>query len=610
MFLRQGAIHVTPGGEPRYVEEDKEFVRTVTLARAAEAVSYGAIYAGGFIRLHSGTYRTAAEQAMVGVPGLSSTVGKPAPYVFRGLRGQPDNPVRIMGEGGKQTRLVGPGMTVRDAWGTNPTDEDFAFFRFEDCEWIEISGFDVSESWPCFIYLKNCRYVTIRDITARGSNYLIFARGEDCRHILVEKVRWRQDPSSSIWRNVPWFDVKYGAYKHYNGGLVGARDIAGGVVVRGCIVRDVFNAVRLKGKKPGTNQNVEVADNIFERVRDNVVEPENRGRNWWVHGNVIRGAHAWFSLDGVEGGHWFFFDNKGTGLDRPGEPGDPNSGGRVFKFSGLSEEERAKMEPFHVFNNSWRIRGSYIKSGDVVHMRHLGNAIDNRPVEPGEEPRPLTDDDFPLPGIWPDTVVFDCDLCASPLDVRLREAGQERQGSFGRGPLFVKPEKDDFRLRPDVKWDYAPVISLKAGLDWPAPEDWEQRDVPPGVYGQGVHGPAYAHLPWPGEDKTPVEHPRPTQVLRPKAKNLLFRLAFSVALEGHGCGVGLRDGERRVVCPARIEGRFLRFEPPKGWEDAAARAVIELPRDLVGQNGLAVTLWACPDPKVGFRGEAPEPREE
>lgn len=594
MFLEEGKLWVTPGGDPRYVAEEGGFVRTMTLAQAAQASGLGALSAGGFIRFLEGTYRSGAELDVQDTPGLTPGQVPIAAYDFISLYGEPENPIRIQGMGTK-TRLVGPGMTTCQFQGTKPTSSDYAFLRFTDCQWVEISGFDVSESWPCFIFLNNCRYVTIRDITARGSQYLIYATGSNCHHIEVKNVSWHQDNTGSLWRNTAWFDVKYGAYKYYNGAIFGSKDILGGVVVRNCETFDSFNAVRMTGKckeTPNCNWNVEITDSRFFRTRDNVVEPEKSARNWWVHGNEVVDCHAWFSLDEVKGGYWYWFNNTGRDLTKPGEPGDPNSGGKVFKFA----EGDHPSYPFYIFHNSWWIDLPLAKTGDTANLTHMGNAIDNTRSQ-----NPLVGPTFPQEGPWPSDVIMDGDLCSTPLQERLAAAGQEQRGRFGAGRLFVAPAKGNMRLKAKFRDIMLPGFTMKGGKDWPAPEDWTQPDAPAGAYMDGEFGPAYAHLPWPSEATTPLEMPRISQVRRPKAEGQGFVLYFTVPLTAETVTILLQGARRKAEVPGTISGRTLSFPLPEGWSlEAGKRARIILPQGIVGENTLAATLWACPDPLIGM----------
>ena len=105
-----------------------------------------------------------------------------------------------------------------------------------------------------------------------------------------------------------------------------------------------------------------------------MVEPEFDATNWWVHGNVVRNAHAWFSFDGPHGGYWYLYNNAGWFDDKPSREcrdfeacrlwrqrlpeacGDLHSGGRVLKFR---RDGRYAPGPLHVFNNSWYLRVNF-----------------------------------------------------------------------------------------------------------------------------------------------------------------------------------------------------------------------------------------------------------
>ena len=89
-------------------------------------------------------------------------------------------------------------------------------------------------------------------------------------------------------------------------------------------------------------------------------------------------------------------------------------------------------DPFYIFHNSWWIDIALAKAGDTANLTHMGNAIDN-----SRATNPLVGETFPRPGAWPEDVVMDGDLCSTPLQPRLAEGGQEKQGRFGAGRLFV-----------------------------------------------------------------------------------------------------------------------------------------------------------------------------
>ena len=399
----------------------------------------------------------------------------PRAIEIRGLRGTRDRPITIRGLG-KQTILCGSNAAV-PLYPDLPDRRHFAFFKLIDCEWVIIESFSVESCWPCFVYLEASRHITVRDIEAVDSLYLIFARGRLCHHLLIEDNDWSQDPSGAVWRHLDWVDVHHGDYRYLNGGLFGSEGITGSVVVRRNRVRDAYNVIRMVADRGDareqTNLNVEIYENEFTRIRDNVVEPEGNAINWWVHHNRIENCHAWFSLDGVSGGYRYIFSNLGWFNDWPGQPKDDNKGGKVLKFAKRSLYNQD--HPTFVFHNSWFLRIYVAKKGLTERFHHWGNAIRYCDPEGFEGAicqlrTGLVSDDFLGDG-WQDSVFFDHDLCNRPFGDKLINNGQEENGTVDPEFQFVNPRDGDLRpALPDIP-AAAPIV-LKAGEDWPGSSDW------------------------------------------------------------------------------------------------------------------------------------------
>src|SRR4029077_6918008 len=106
----------------------------------------------------------------------------------------------------------------------------------------------------------------------------------------------------------------------------------------GNVVRNAYNGIRMvvtkgKGGKQkcldisscwkNVNQDVQIQNNLFAYVRDNPVEPEARAVNWRVFDNQFFNSYALISTDGVSGGPFYVWGNRGW-LDRSqhGLPGE------------------------------------------------------------------------------------------------------------------------------------------------------------------------------------------------------------------------------------------------------------------------------------------------
>jgi hypothetical protein len=408
----------------------------------------------------------------------------PRPIEIKGAHGQPDRPIVISGSG-EQTQLCGSNAAV-PLYPKLPELNQPTFFKLIDCSWIEIESFKVDSCWPTFVFIANCHHITVRNIRAEDGLYLVFARGERTSNILIEECDWQQDPSGTIWPTLLWDDVHGdetikdgGKYAYLNGGLFGSDGIKGSVIVRNNRVCDAYNVVRMVGVSGNDqlNANVWIQGNRFERIRDNISEPEKGATNWWVDHNQIIDCHAWFTYDGVDGGWHYVFANTGWFTSRPGQEHDENRGGRILKFQNQGPFNRADR-PIHVFHNSWYLRQLVTKDGYTEGLRHLNNALQfcktaDHPSGACTERDRLVDAKFlgaAGDGAWPASVIFDGDVTNIGFGTRLLEAAQELRGISNPQFHFQAPLNGDFIPVPMVA-SARPVV-LKAGTDWPGSIDW------------------------------------------------------------------------------------------------------------------------------------------
>ena len=540
--------------------------------------------------------------------------GTPAccPVKLSEIQGLPDMPITIRGQGRATLLDGGLGGVPHDS--LLPEMKHFAFFKLADCAWIEFENFHVENCWPSFLYMESSSYITVRNITAKDSRYLIFARGQSVHHVLLEGNRWRQDPTSSMWRDLLWLDSKRKRYFYYNGGLFGSVGISGSVVFRNNTICDTFNSIRMKADKKNTdntNLNVEIYGNTFLRTRDNPVEPESASINWWVHHNRIHNAHAWFSLDGVGGGFWYYFANTGWITDKPSSKLDPNRGGKVYKYD---PEGPYPTSPAFFFNNSYFLYNSLIKEGVTANLLHVNNAVLFRDTLPEIAPendgepcslpravrRPFPDDlpgdnrfmgDGFMPDGWDPSIAFDCDLTNKPWPPKVTANAQEARGVVDAGAAFADGDSGDLRLVGGPPKGCA--VTLKAGKDWPAPEDWTSGpDIAIGAYGADaelMEGPPFAFY----TPKTPgsgyAEMPRLVRLT--EGENELV-LTFSVALAATGpVKVKVKAGTEKFWVEGAVAGRVVTAALPA---PLAGRKVkkIWLPDTLSGADGQWATLWS------------------
>ncbi len=567
----------------------------------------------------------------------------PLPIRLEGLRGEPGKPIVIKGLR-EHTILCGSNSAITGD-PRLPERRHFAFFKLIDCAWITFEDLYVESCWPSFLYIEDSSYVTVRGLIGFDARYLIFARGEKTHHLLIENNAWRQDPSEALWRDILWTEVKEGDqdYVFYNGGIFGSVLTPGSVILRGNVICNAFNGIRMKGdpnRVERYNCNVEIYDNVFFRIRDNPIEPEQSATNWVVRHNKIVNAHKWFSMDKTGGGFWYFFGNLGWFNDKPGQPADENTGGAVFKFD--KKDPPFPERPWFAFNNSWYLRSNLIKDGKTQKFTHLDNAVlfckpediaqwspdlpcpgrarcsgcdmEPSPLEPEEfhcagpdEPDPgfIRDPKF-LKGEMAQSIAFDGDLTNKPFSAILTETGREEHGHADFHYEYAAPFVGDLQLLGQARKETGVGLTLRAGEDWPGDFDWESARDGRAVIGawKDSHelftGPPFAFFKSGDAVAGYDEMPRVVQVQRDGDAGRIV-IHFSTLLAGRGeIAVELfMPGGDPVAHPARIEGARIVIELGPNWQGPPAEETLaRLPEGLRGENGLAVTDFANVDQRI------------
>ena len=478
------------------------------------------------------------------------------------------------------------------------------------------------------LYAEESHHITLRDATVEDGQYVVLATGRTSHHFLVEGVTWLQDPSGAMWQRDHWCEFKYGERRHLNGALFASQDILGGVIVRRNKVRFAFNAVRMdvsdeadpamRGK---VNTNVEIYENEFHNICDNVVEPEFDATNWWIHDNVIHNAHAWFSFDGLHGGRYYVHHNTGYFDDRPSrlcdvrcrdwkrrdpeECGDLHDGGRVLKFRKPKHTPPGQglPGPVYVFNNSWYLRASVTKDGMVREFSHWNNAIEycrrGDPIDgacsPTDANKPFFKDFLP----WPPRFDFRFDLSNHrDFPANLRAAGYGVDGISVAWPqrVFARPWAGDFTLlMPELAEAAGCLVHVGASGAASCDENGPVRpDI--GALQDGVPRAAfYVHL----ERGLYDEAPRIVHVDWPAIAeadgSARIRIHFSVPVTMPGARsieLSWTDGGTARSDPCRLDGRALSCRFPAGAILTADEPrKLMLPAGLSGPTGLAPTLW-------------------
>jgi len=229
------------------------------------------------------------------------------PITLKGLRGTPDNPIRIRGTALDREKddkepeiwtasVLGKGPVfgkfrntgndiarIEQAAGRLPglhyiADEAALFLK--DCQWVVLEDLSFENCWPTAVYIDNCQSLTLRRLHFRGGTFAIGAVGTDTRHLLIEGCDWIQDtsgqgeedlkdlrrdlkltpppseapPGGELWSKLFWTQIH--GYKEetgefvqdddaraFDGDFFRAWNIAGYAVFRDNCILDAFNGI-------------------------------------------------------------------------------------------------------------------------------------------------------------------------------------------------------------------------------------------------------------------------------------------------------------------------------------------------------------------------------
>lgn len=569
--------------------------------------------------------------------------------------GSRDAPITLRGMG-TDTVIDGTATSGFSMFGleiSKPSDEistllrpDFRggsiCFKFDRKQWIVLDNLTLRNCADAAVIARDSQFITLRNSVILAGLYAFFAEGPNTHHILLENNAWVQDPSEEMWSKRHWCEYKYGKLKSQAGAFFAGLDIAGGIIIRNNRIQYAFNGVRIDVSNPfradaawrgKLSANIEVYDNEFSFIRDNVLEPEFDATNWWFHDNRIRNAHAWFSFDGLYGGRWYVYDNQGWFDDKPSRIcktsgaceewqkrnpelcADLHDGGRVFKFR---PDNQFAPGPLYVFNNSWYLRTSIIKDGGLGRIGHWNNVIDF--CRPDEYPNGLCEPGKPFFNGFPwsdQRYVFDHDVSNHPDFPKTMQALGYRVrglGLPGHPPLFLDGPRGILALPEDSPArGYGCLIRQNddGTIDCVTPPDGQPRpDAGAHVddrhheharfayYDGGLYkeSPRIVALDLPGEAVFEVEAPdTPALALRVTFSTRIMLLASEVRAE-----LDYGDGDTRSTLPCAVEGREL-VCPLDGAVPAAPPRHITLDDAIAGLDGELATIWGSVSDLVSLR---------
>ncbi len=520
---------------------------------------------GDVIQLQAGTYTGTVEISRSGVP---------------------DKPITIAGAAGEN-------RTVIDGQGEPAKGRKNEAFRITDSGWLVIRDIDTINCWTNIVALRNSAYISIQSCRFLNcGNTAVSANGPGTHHILVENCTWSQD--ERVYSTWDWTSVHHEALDHYNGGLYGGSDAAGGCVIRFNTVHDVFNGLRwwLKDAQAAEQRyqtNIEIYDNTFTRCRDNCIEPEVFTWNLHIYHNQLNSCPAGvFSIDGIAGGEIYVYGNTGRWdpKDRPGPKSGVLSGTTswaVFKFGNYGS--KAVLDaPLYIYHNSWfydRIipRGRQVRKAED-HVIQYNNAFLHQTGHMGLDEWPGKD------------CIFDYDISSQPWSADVIKFGFEQHGIPDTDPKFLAPAEGNFRLAADSRAiDNGRVID-----DFTL---WHSGAAPDmGAYedGQPVYGMPFLHRDPPG-GALYQEMPRIVRIFSRGRDLVIFFSApldpasfttGSLALSSKG--TPLKIESVRFGDPRQTQAVTVRLEEPPAGDRLDVSWGGKTPMGINGQNA---TLWAA-----------------
>lgn len=331
--------------------------------------------------------------------------------VLDGLHGTFDNPIVVTRNSERTITLPKQNLeryfnTIafkRQEAGYFPSvgqNADDAALILRNCQYVLIRDLCFVDCWPTALYLDECQNIAVKDCCFKRGTIAIGANGGNTRDLLIEGCQFAQTEPKEMWDTIKWesihgsfsagpYRVELNSGRHsLDGDFFRAWDIAGNVTLRDNTIRDAFNGIHFFNrtdrldvsrppKAPRYNSDrksantVLIEDNLFERVRDNCIEPEDHAWNWVVRGNRFADCYAPYSFEFERGGWFYIYDNHHWVLKKPGSGSRDSCSGFKTKGSQMNDGD------FYVFNNSWLFKDGErtFRKQKLARLKHHNNAI-------------------------------------------------------------------------------------------------------------------------------------------------------------------------------------------------------------------------------------------
>ncbi|MDD9909853.1 MAG: hypothetical protein OXR62_09190 [Ahrensia sp.] len=272
---------------------------------------------------------------------------------------------------------------------------DQAMVMLINCRHVVLRNIAFDECWPTAIYLEDCQNIALDHIGFGGTTLCIGANGGDTKDLLIQNCRWKQSDAmfgdgEANWQRIHGSSDNNSDYmgvdvdndfRHLDGDFFRGWNIFGNVVFRRNWVTKCFNAIHFFTNGVSSESgaldalsatNVLIEDNVFYKVRDNCIEPEDYARNWVVRHNRFDDCYAPFSLDVQRLGSLYIYGNAGVMEEKAFTSKETsNKSPRLWKLGGPQRH----FAPSYVMHNSWRLKNRALAKRIFGGLRHFNNAI-------------------------------------------------------------------------------------------------------------------------------------------------------------------------------------------------------------------------------------------
>lgn len=533
-----------------------------------------------FASIEQGLEQAGAGDTLFLLPGTYS--GK---NLIENKAGLPDRPLVIMSYADNPEEYA-----VIDAQSLASQENGNEGFVIKNSSWLNLEKLVFRNCWASVILIRNSSYIKVANCHFSTGRRIVHPIGHGSHHVLVENCH--VELPEEVWRGWSWESLHHGELGHYNGALLHPNKSAGGHIMRGNTMINMFNGFRTRPVSILEDGNTEVYRNRMINVRDNEYEPETWAWNMHYYYNEHLNVHKMYSIDGVKGGNIYIYGNTYTQTKDLWAIEEVSG---IFKYSAY--EEGALSHPCYAFNNSYYTEAEVLRRGESTNhfLKHFNNAYhffegENR---------------FHLKA-WQKGFEFDYDIINQDWPANIYDHDQERHGLKNTDPMFMDGSKGNFSLKLQSPAIDAAKVMVLPEFNWIQSYEGNAPDIGAFEGNQLTDGPPFRFIPAQGFDLY-EERPRISKHKVLKDRLLLY---FSAPLDPNTLDANsiqvYQDGKAVEVESIDFPRDNYEVHIQTKASLSEARCSIEMGNEIKGENGLAVTKWASTIPYGKKVMESPE----